>query len=83
MKDLKWTIEDSESATLEGWNLYHSEGSIDGDRQVQRNDDQGLLEDDEQAWAIVNKGDKPHHIKAKDILRKENISEYNRIIRFK
>ena len=80
MKKLKWTKDDSKLATLEGWDLYESTGSLDGNIQVQRNDDQAILTDDIQAWTIVNKGTRPHHLKAKSILKKENAKEYNRIL---
>ena len=76
---MEWTKENSKSAIIEGWDLYHTEGSVDGDRQVQRNDEQHLLEDDHQAWVIVNKGVEPHHLKAKQILKRENLKEYKRI----
>ena len=37
MSVLNWTKKDSELATKEGWDLYYTSGSVDGDLQVQRN----------------------------------------------
>jgi len=77
---LEWTKETSQLATKEGWNLYSSEGSADGNIQVQRNDVQNLLTDDLDAWRIVKTNKLPHHKKALEILKQENIGEYNRIL---
>jgi hypothetical protein len=79
----EWTKIDSELATNEGWDLYHSEGSADGNRQVQRNDEQGLLNEDLDAWKIVKSNRQPHHSKALEILKIENINEYKRILNCK
>jgi len=76
----RWTKKDSYKAIKEGWNLYHSRGSVDGDFQVQRNDEQGLLKNDIEAWKIVAKGSDTHHLKAKRILKELNTEEYKRII---
>lgn len=79
--NLKWTEEDSRKATLEGWNLYHVEGgSCHGETQIQRNDDQGILEDDTYAWKVVREGKGQHHKKALDILKEKCIPEYNRVM---
>jgi hypothetical protein len=77
---MEWSKIDSELAQKEGWDLYHTNGSLDGDRQIQANDDAGILEDDNQAWGIVNKGTESHHFKAKEILKRDNINEYYRVI---
>lgn len=81
MKDQKtWTKLDSELATKEGWNLYDSRGSVDGDIQVQRNDEQGLLKSDIEAWKLVKEGKEEHHKKAKRILKDQNPNEHKRIL---
>ena len=77
---LKWTRKDSELATKEGWDLYDSQGSVDGDLQIQRNDEQGLLNEDLDAWRIVKPQKLQHHKKAMEILKVRNIDEYNRIL---
>lgn len=77
---MEWTKEDSEMARKEGWDLYFSEGSMDGDWQVQKNDDQKILPDDATAWKIVKSQKHPHHIKALELLKDHNPDEYNRII---
>ena len=77
---LEWTKEDSELSTKEGWDLYNSEGSVDGDLQVQRNDEQGLLSEDLDAWRIVKTQKLQHHKKAMALLKMRNIDEYNRIL---
>ena len=78
----EWNSEDSKLAVLEGWDLYLCIGSDDGSMQVQRNDEQNLLNNDQEAWLIVKEGKNPHHIKVKQILEKENIEEYNRICNY-
>ena len=77
---LKWTKKDSELSTKEGWDLYDSQGSVDGDLQIQRNDEQGLLNEDLDAWIIVKPQKLQHHKKAMEILKVRNIDEYNRIL---
>ena len=76
----EWTKKDSELATKEGWDLYDSQGSVDGDLQVQRNDEQGLLNEDLDAWRIVKTQKLQHHKKAMAMLKARNIYEYNRIL---
>ena len=76
----EWNSEDSKLAVLEGWDLYLCIGSDDGSMQVQRNDEQNLLNNDQEAWFIVKEGKKPHHIKVKQILESpKDISYYNSI----
>lgn len=77
---LEWSKKDSELATKEGWDLYDSQGSKDGDLQVQRNDEQGLLNEDLDAWRIVKTQKLQHHKKAMEILKFKNINEYSRIL---
>jgi hypothetical protein len=79
---LTWTKKDSQLATKEGWNLYYSKGSLGGDRQVQRNDEQDLLSEDSDAWVIIKTQELPHHKKALEILKEDNIKEYNRVLKF-
>lgn len=76
----EWTELDSINATKEGWDLYCCYGSCNGMLQVQRNDEQGILNNDEEAWAIVREGSKNHHIKAKKLLKSNNPTELERIL---
>lgn len=79
----EWNSADSDAAIKEGWNLYDSTGSVDGSPQVQRNDEQSLLDSDIDAWKLVANGNEQHHHKTLSILKRDNISEYNRIIKHK
>ena len=74
-----WSKQDSIEATKEGWDLYDSTGSVDGDLQIQRNDEQNLLSEDSDAWKIVKGGSESHHIKAMELLKVNNPKEYKRI----
>jgi hypothetical protein len=77
---MKWLKSDSKNATIEGWDLYDSEGSQDGCLQIQRNDEQNKLDSDEQAWKIVLNGTEKHHKKALKLIKNKNIAEYERVI---
>jgi hypothetical protein len=79
MSKLTWTVEDSRAAANEGWNLYDSSG-MDGLVQIQRNDDQALLRNDQEAWILVRNGNRPHHIKALAMLMEMNMPEYGRVM---
>ena len=48
-----WTPELSGQADKQGWNLFECSGSVGGDLQLQRDDEMGVFESDEQAWKFV------------------------------
>ncbi len=75
-----WNDTDRQNAHAEGWDLFYSSGSADGPYQVQRLDEEALLNDDTCAWKLVKNGNKPHHAKALAILKQSNPQEYNRIL---
>ena len=81
-----WTLEDSQEAMKQGWNIFWSEGSFDGLWQLQRIDEpeegNAVFENDKTAWEFVYKqflvGDKLAH-KALLYLSENCIEEFNRI----
>lgn len=75
----EWTAEHQLRAMSEGWDIVDSQGSCDGDIQIQAIDDLGILKYDTEAWKIVSSGTMPHHKKAKEILVKYNPQEHKRI----
>lgn len=66
-------------AEKEGWGLFESFGSKHGKWQVQHFDDGNLISDEE-AWAIIANGEKPHHKAILAFIRYFNPAEYNRIM---
>lgn len=80
---LQWNKEFSELAYSEGWNFYYSQGSAYGDYQIQRNDEQGLLEQDEDAWKLVANGTEKHHELARQLIKNLNPQEYERVMKLK
>jgi len=69
-----------EYASQEGWDLFYSLKSADGEWQVQCLDEKGILPDDLAAWEIVRDGNLPHHRWVKSFLMQENPKEYQRIM---
>lgn len=67
-------------AHAEGWDIFHCEGSLDGECQIQAVDDLGILKDDTEAWEIVANGDMPHHRCARIVIEFLNPKEYKKII---
>jgi hypothetical protein len=74
----KWNSGHSQAAQLEGWNVFHSDGSAGGDWQIQRYDNDGdvpcgaHLDSDDAAWTLVLKGNGAHHKAALDFIRRNN-----------
>lgn len=52
-----WTIEDSDAAIAQGWCVFYSKGSVDGDWQIQRIDEPEEggkhFPHDQAAWEFV------------------------------
>lgn len=82
-----WTAADSHSARLEGWDVFKSTGSLNGDWQVQCLDDPGqasvelgvvvpTIVTDEGAWRLVYEGIQPHHTAARVFLQTHNPKEW-------
>lgn len=76
-----WTPDDSQAASLEGWDLFDSAGSVSGPWQIQHFDvpgeiDGGVdLDSDEEAWRIVVENARAGselHLKVLTILAHDN-----------
>lgn len=54
---IKWTLEDSNAATAQGWCVFSTIGSIHGTHQLQRIDEpeegDTIFDTDERAWESV------------------------------
>ena len=83
MKPSEWSKQDSKVAREEGWDLYYSKGSLDGDWQIQRNDEDAIIEDDMEAHKIVATSREPHHRKALTILLHNNLKECILVVKHK
>lgn len=70
-----WTPEYAAKANEEGWDLFDASGEA----QIQRQDDQGLLSEDAEAWRIVMTGNEDHHIIARTIVYRDSPQEWERI----
>lgn len=86
----EWTAAFSRSACLEGWDLYATAGSANGDWQIQCVDDPKqasaelgevvpALGSDEMAWRLVYEGTESHHIAALEFLEIHNPKEWGAI----
>lgn len=82
-----WNEDHTLAASREGWGLFDSTGSANGDWQVQRLDDPeaeaaGIgfavpaLQSDEQAWRVVYEGAEQHHRAARAFLIAHNPKEW-------
>ena len=87
-----WTEENSRAAEAEGWDIFDSEGSVNGPRQLQAFDEPELWPGapqpypfpggDPEVWAHVRRraGEgSPLHIHALEFLREHNPQEYDAI----
>lgn len=70
MGNEKWTKDDRDSAAMEGWNLFDSDGEV----RIERGDESRLLPDDRAAWLLVvgrAKSGSPLHQKALRMISQE------------
>ena len=85
--DPPWTEENDRAASKEGWCLSECQGSANGPYQVQSFDDASdvegapQLDGDEQAWSIIIKGEKAHHVAALAFVKAHNPMEYEAIMK--
>lgn len=49
----EWTDEDRRVANAEGWDVFDSYGSANGPWQIQRLDEEAILDNDTDAWELV------------------------------
>jgi hypothetical protein len=81
-----WTPEMSRAASLEGWDLFESHGSIYGSPQVQSFDGEDSvgfyprLGSDARAFEILRNGHEDHHVIARAILAFKNPNELHAIM---
>lgn len=70
---------------LEGWAIFHSSGSVDGEWQIQRDDEAQVFESDGQAWKFVydraQAGSSPHQ-EALNFLKENCFPEWVRVDHF-
>lgn len=76
-----WSAEHSEAAIDEGWELFDTQGSVDGPWQIQRLDEPfpgtTVLTSDAVAWALVMQGAAPHHKAARLFIRANNPMQWS------
>lgn len=86
-----WTDADSQAASLEGWDIWDSEGSQNGPWQIQKFDDTeeaaeqgfGILAEDTDSWVLVRTqaaAGSPLHQRALAFLAEHNPTEYEAIM---
>ena len=73
-------FKNSPEARAEGWDIFYANGSVHGLWQIQRLDEEAILNDDTEAWEIVANGTEPHHISAREFIAANNSSEYSRLM---
>lgn len=74
----KWTHALSRAANKEGWDIFDADGP-GGELQVQRLDEENLLDDDSDAWLLVRTGTGEHHRVAREIIAAKSPAEWKRI----
>lgn len=77
-----WTPAHSEMAAREGWNIFEAIGHDDGDYQIQRHDEAGILDSDQEAWQLVwakSRAGSALHLHAVAVISALNLPEYNRM----
>lgn len=72
-----WSSAASSAARREGWDLFQTDGLL----QVQRDDDTGILQDDNEACGVVGWGDQHHHVLARTLLADQSPFEFCRVMR--
>lgn len=80
---LEWSTADSKAAEQEGWDIFDSKGSANGDWQLQKIDDPSIphpFVKDQEAWVIVARGETELHRKAMAFLQLNNRQEWLAII---
>jgi len=70
----------SPEARVEGWDIFYTNGSVHGLWQIQRLDEDAILNNDTEAWEIVANGTEPHHISAREFIAANNTAEYSRLM---
>ncbi len=69
-----WWPGDHRAACKEGWDVFDCDGSDFGQWQINRVDeaDEGdvQLNSDDEAWRIVLEGSGPHHVSAREFIKK-------------
>jgi hypothetical protein len=89
-----WSVEHSNAAIAEGWEIFDCDGSSNGRWQVNCLDspldwaeEGGVvppeLNGDEAAWKIVANGTQPHHEAARVFLQAHNPQEYALVMKHK
>jgi hypothetical protein len=73
--ELQWSSEYSEQAAAEGWGIFNS----GGESQIQRFDEEDLLEDDAHAWRVVMGSNEDHHLVARTIIFRDAPAEWLRM----
>lgn len=72
---MEWTKHDSASAQEEGWDIFLCHGSQDGEWQIQRLDEERILDSDERAWELVGSQKTEVQKKALAFIRENNPKE--------
>lgn len=76
--DLEWSSEHCAKAAAEGWGIFNS----GEDSQIQRFDEEGLLDDDSQAWRLVMTSNEDHHLVARTTIFRDAPQEWDRMAKF-
>lgn len=74
---LEWTQEHVNAAEREGWAIFRQHGH--GELQIQKLDEDAVLEEDAAAWEIVFHGNEAHHVVARAWVAKHSPGEWERI----
>jgi hypothetical protein len=75
-----WSQDESDQADVEGWNVFHCDGSMHGEWQLFKDDEGDILDSDEDVVKLVNfcalNGSRLHQ-RAIDFIRRYNEPEFN------
>lgn len=74
---LQWTQEHVNAAEREGWAIFQQHGR--GEFQIQRLDEDAVLEGDADAWELVFHGNEAHHVVARAWVAQHSPGEWDRI----
>lgn len=77
MAGLPWTADHNAAAEREGWALFDADGEL----QVQRLDEEGILASDDEAFDLVMKGREPHHFAIRGHIYDKSPAEWARIVK--
>lgn len=82
-----WSFDQQENAQAEGWDIFEASGSMQNEDgrspfQLQKIDESGILESDQDAWRLVFKRAEEGsalHVAAVEFLRTQSPGEYELI----